>query len=69
MEVVDRDHQDIDGSLHEDVIARGGRDVGVVEKTVGYEGDLFHPQDPTPALVAPEVAAGQMRLLPWQHPA
>jgi hypothetical protein len=32
-------------------------------------GDLFHPQGPIPALVAPEAAAGQMMLLPSQHQA
>jgi hypothetical protein len=34
---------------------------------VGCEGDLFHPQGPTPALAVPEAAAGQMRPLPWRH--
>lgn len=63
-EVADQDHQDIDGSFHEDVALEGGQDVGVVEKTMGCEGDLFHPQGPTPALAVPEAAAGQMRLLP-----
>lgn len=67
MEAADQD-RGIDGSLHEEVdeATVDGRDVGVT-LTVGCEGGLFHLQDPTPVLVVPAAAAGQMMPLPWQR--